>query len=234
MFEHRKDLFGAGVVVGGDDHKTFATGLQRAKQRLGLRANRVLLGRDGVKHGDAVVVKGNGVTGFDFFNAHTRRAGVGVQFGRANVEHPIRRFTERQHTGFGRFAADEVGGAEFGVAVADALVDGARDLAAFHMSRADVAHGADDAGGQGLDPVAVDDDQVWPVFMHKVGEAEDGLAQDEIQRIAFALVHKLKKLRPGKAFHFQAGFTVALHHVHAGDEEADVKASVLRRFGQGL
>ena len=45
---------------------------------------------------DAVVIKGDGITGFDFFEGDTRWPCVRVQLGRANVVHPVGRFAQGQ------------------------------------------------------------------------------------------------------------------------------------------
>ena len=59
-------------------------------------------------------------------------------------------------------------GAQFGVAMPNAFVDRARDFTAFDVGRSDVAHGAHDGGSQGFYAVAVDDDQIGAVLVHKV------------------------------------------------------------------
>jgi len=153
---------------------------------------------------------------------------VGVEFGRADVVDALGRFAECEHSLLRALGAHEVRGAQFGVAVADALVDGAGDFAAFDVRRGDVLHGADDGSGQCLHPVTVDHHQVGPVLVDKIGEAQDGLGENEILRVAFALVHELEELGTRKALHLQPRFAVAPHHVHAGDEESHRKSGLLR------
>ena len=85
FFENRKDVFRAWVVVGRDDHEALAAGFQSTEQRRSLGTDGVSLGRDRMKNHDAEVVERNRVTGLHLLNRHPRRAGMCVEFGRADV-----------------------------------------------------------------------------------------------------------------------------------------------------
>jgi hypothetical protein len=85
---------------------------------------------------------------------------VEVQLGRADDVDAVWRLAQVDDTAGGGFGRDEVMRAELGVAVAEHLVDGARDLAALDMGAADVVRRGDQGAGQRLDPVAVHHDQV--------------------------------------------------------------------------
>ncbi len=123
---------------------------------------------------------------------------------------------------------------KLGVAVAEDLVDRARDLAPLDMGRADVVGGRDERGRERLHPVAVNDDEVGAMLGHIVGEAGDGLGEDDVLRVTGPLVQELVHAHARQAMHLVLGQPVAVEHVHARDEEADLEACIPRGDCQGL
>jgi hypothetical protein len=58
------------------------------------------------------------------------------------------------------------------------------------------------------------------------GKAGHGAGQDQVLRVAFGLVDELVDPNPRHAPHFVAGQAIAVHHVHAGDEEGHPMAGI--------
>ena len=112
--------------------------------------------------------------------------------------------------------------------MAENLVDRTGDLAAFDMGAADVVRRADQRAGQRLDPVAVDHDQIRFVLANEIGKTQYGFRQHKILRIIGALVYIVEDFNALNAVDLDLGQTVALHHMHAGNEEADAKTRIPR------
>ncbi len=87
------------------------------------------------------------------------------------------RLSQRHDSQLGVLGADEVMGPQLRVAVAEDLVDRARDLATLDMGGADVIGGAAHAQGQRLDPVAMNHGEVGAMLGQDIGEADDRLAR---------------------------------------------------------
>ncbi len=175
---------------------------------------------------DAERVEVDAVARLDLGDADARGLRVEVELGRADDMDRLFRLSQRHDPQLGVLGADEVMGRKLRVAVAEDLVDRARDLATLDMGGADVIGGADQRTGQRLDPVAMNHGEVGAMLGQEIGEADDRLCQDHVLRVPLALVLELEHLGPGEPRDLELGPAVAVHQVHPGHEEADREARV--------
>ena len=95
--------------------------------------------------------------------------------------------------------------------------------------------------GHRFDPVTVHQNEVGLVFHNEIRKAEHGLGKDHILGVAGSLVEKLmygycgglwacrravccRICYFGQMLHLKFGQAVAVHHMHACDEERDFKS----------
>ena len=187
-----------------------------------------------MKDADAVIREGNVIARADRVDADTRGRGVKVQLRRADDMDTLRRLPQRPHPVGRGLGGHEMVAGKLGVAVAEHLVDGAGDLAALDMGRADVVRRRHQRGRQRLHPVAMDDDQIGAVFGDIVGKARYGLGEDNVLRIARALVEELVDPHALDPVNLILGQPVAVEHVHAGDKEPHPIARVTGGDRQGF
>ena len=110
------------------------------------------------------------------------------------------------------------------IAMPENLVDGARNLPALDMGAFNIVGRTDQGTGHRLDPVTMNQHQIWLVFNDEIGKPQHGLGQDHILWVARPLIEKLMYSDVWQPLHLEIGQSVAVHHMHAGNKKRHLKA----------
>ena len=116
--------------------------------------------------------------------------------------------------------------------MAENLINGSADFAAFNMGAANVIGGGHKRTGERLNPVPVDHHKVGFVFGNVIGKSGDSFGQHMILWIARTLVDKFVDGHTLRTRNFMLGQTVTIQHMHTRHPKPHVMPPIPRRNGK--